>query len=76
MTQLQVVTDGFVQGVEHLGQSTKTAAKDQAAFLCAGSPEQTGPERKAYRVSGKETEQVSVNLSPLLHAGPNSDDAT
>lgn len=35
-----------------------------------------GPERKAYRVSGKETEQVSVNLSPLLHAGPNSDDVT
>lgn len=76
MNQLQVVADGFIQGVEHLGQPTKTVAKDQAAFLCAGSPEQMGPERKAYRVSGKETEQVSVNLSPLLHAGPNSDDVT
>lgn len=41
VTQLQVVTEGFVQGVEHLGQPTKTAAKEQAAFLCAGSPEQT-----------------------------------
>lgn len=41
VTQLQVVTEGFVQGVEHLGQPTKTAAEEQAAFLCAGSPEQT-----------------------------------
>lgn len=51
-------------GIEPLGQPAQIVARGQAAFICAGGPDQKmDPERMAFRESGKELEHVSANPS-------------